>query len=98
MALGLPKILDEQLRKQEELNTTLEAQLFVEQENFKLKQEQQKLASLRVSQNIENKQATELNKKLQVQKNLQEMLFQVCLCNYLFPMTYPMDYGTIQPI
>ena len=68
----LPKILDEQLRKQEELNATLEAQLFIERENLTLKQEQQKLASLRVSQNIENKQATERNKMLEVQKNIQE--------------------------
>ena len=74
LALELPKILDEQLRKQKQINQTLQIELETIRKQNTLKEEQQNLSSLRVSQNIENKQATELNKKLETQKKLQEQI------------------------
>jgi len=74
LALELPKILDEQLRKQRQINQTLQIELETTRKQNVLKEEQQKLDSLRISQNIENKQAAELTKKLEVQKRLQEQI------------------------
>ena len=77
MALELPEIIRKQTKEEERKTAQLKAQLEIQRAQNELRDEQQVLASIRISQRNNAKFTTESIKKLEVQKGIQEKLLEI---------------------